>query len=233
MKRTPILILIFSLVFLVFFIGPPFLGQQFALFPLMKNGDVLDILTPLVLIPLYWLLFRSVEKESRCWCGVLAFVVLAALWAEGQGMHLSANSIGHLVEKMKGTEAYALTYFYDEILSHYIWHLGIVGLSALLIFLSWRSQVAEKPALLWLIILSGIIHGFSLFMIVIEGGTAPIGISFSVLATVFGLVWGRKKLRQQPLLLFFTVSYAIATVLFAGWGIYWGGLPQFSELGII
>jgi len=233
MKRTATQVLIFSLAFFVFFIGPPFLGQQFALYSLMKNGDVFDLLTPLVLIPLYWILFRSVEKESRCWCGLVAFLVLAALWVEGQGMHLSANSIGHLVEKMKGTDAYALTYFYDEVLSHYIWHLGIIGLSALLIFLSWRSQAGEKLALLWLIILSGVIHGFTLFMIVIEGGTAPVGIPFAVIAAVFGLVWGRKKLGQQPLLLFFTVSYAIATVLFAGWGIYWGGLPQFSELGII
>jgi hypothetical protein len=233
MKRTPILILVFSLAFLVFFIGPPFLGQQFTPYSLMKNGDVLDLLTPLVLIPLYWLLFRLVEKETACRCAVVSFVVLSALWAEGQGMHLSANSIGHLVEKLKGTEAYALTYFYDEILSHYMWHLGIIGLSALLIFLSWRSQASEKSPLLWLIILSGVIHGFTLFMIVIEGGTAPVGIPFAVIATVFGLVWGRKKLGSQPLLLFFTVSYAVATLFFAGWGIYWGGLPQFSELGII
>jgi hypothetical protein len=87
--------------------------------------------------------------------------------------------------------------------------------------------------LLWLVILSGVIHGFALFMIGIEGGTAPVGIPFAVLATVFGLVWGRQKLAHQPLLLFFAVSYAVVVIFFAGWGIYWGSLPQFSELGII
>ncbi len=97
MKRTAVLVLIFALAFAIFFIGPAFLDQQFAFYSLMKNGDVLDLLTPLVLIPLYWLLFRSVEKENRCWCGMLAFVILAALWAEGQGMHLTANSICHLM----------------------------------------------------------------------------------------------------------------------------------------
>jgi len=40
-------------------------------------------------------------------------------------------------------------------------------------------------------------------------------------------------LREQPLLLFFLVSYIVAVLFFAGWGIYWGRLPEFSELGLI
>jgi len=232
MKRVSFYILLFSIAFVLFLIGPPLLSQECRLYPLMKIGDVVDVLTPLILMPLYWLLYRANENKGLSWRGILVFLVLAAFWVEGQGMHLSANSIGHLL-KDKGSEVYRLTYFYDEVLSHYLWHFGIVGLATLLIFRGWRGQVVEKPALVWLIIVAGIIHGFTLFTVVIEGGTAPLGISFSAVATVFGLVWGWKKLGHQPLLLFFTISYAVATILFAGWGIYWGGLPQFSELGII
>lgn len=52
MKRLSVLTVIFAVAFTVFFIGPPLLGTTFSLYPLMRVGDVLDILTPLVLLPL-------------------------------------------------------------------------------------------------------------------------------------------------------------------------------------
>ncbi len=54
-------------------------------------------------------------------------------------MHLAANSISHLMEEMKHSDAYTLTHFYDEVLSHSLWHVGIVGLSALLLYRQWRN----------------------------------------------------------------------------------------------
>lgn len=233
MKRLSLFILVFAIAFAIFFFGPPLLSQQFGAYPLMKNGDVFDLLTPLVLIPLYWLMFRIEENKRPSLKEILAFVVLAAFWVEGQGMHLAANSIGHLLEEVKGSDVYNLTYFYDEVLSHYFWHFGIVGLSALVIFRQWRNPFTEGRAAMWLPILAGVIHGFAFFVIVVEAGTAPLGVAFAALAALFVLVWGRKNLRFQPLLLFFLTSYLLALLLFAGWGIYWQGLPQFSELGWI
>jgi hypothetical protein len=29
------------------------------------------------------------------------------------------------------------------------------------------------------------------------------------------------------------MGYLVATVLFVGWAIYWRGLPQFTDIGII
>jgi len=46
MKRFSLLILVFAILFAVFFIVPPLLSQQFSPYPLMKIGDVFDILTP-------------------------------------------------------------------------------------------------------------------------------------------------------------------------------------------
>ena len=45
-------------------------------------------LTPFVMVPLYWLLFR--EAADRAPGRIIAFLLLAALWVEGHGMHLSA-----------------------------------------------------------------------------------------------------------------------------------------------
>lgn len=233
MKRLSILILAFAMAFLVFFIGPPFLGKPFGPYPLMKVADILDIFTPLVLLPLYWLLYRPNQTKPISTRGTLLFMALAALWVEGQGMHLSANSVGHLLKGMENSDIYRLSYFYDEVFSHYLWHSGIVGLSAVIIFRHWRNPMFEEGRLAWPVILAGVIHGFTFFMIVIEGGTAPLGVTFAALATLFGMTRGRRSLRQQPLLAFFFIAYALATLLFAGWGVYWHGLPQFSELGCI
>jgi len=199
----------------------------------MKLGDVIDLLTPLVLIPLYWLLYQVGQDKKVSLREGLAFMLLAALWIEGQGMHLAANSIGHLLKEMAGSDAAVLTSFYDEVLSHYLWHLAIVGLSALLLIRQWQNPFVGERSHLGLPFLAGIIHGLTLFVIVVEGGTALLGIPFAIVVILVGLVWGRNRLRQQPLLLFFLVSYVVAMLFFAGWGIYWGGLPEFSALGFI
>src|SRR4051794_15386732 len=95
MSSSSRLILIFAIVFAILIINPAFLSQQFAPYPLLKWGDVTDILTPLILIPLYWLLFRQGNPPSTL--ENILFLVFAAFWVEGQGMHLGANSIGHLL----------------------------------------------------------------------------------------------------------------------------------------
>ncbi len=233
MPRLSHLIFLFGLASAVLFIGPALLSEQFPLFPLMKIGDVFDIFTPLVLIPLYWLLYNLDQNKKLSIRGGVLFLIFVALWVEGQGMHLSANSIGHLLADTTESDVYVLTHFYDEVLSHYLWHLGVVGLAALLLIRQWRNPFAENRSSFTLVILAGIIYGFTFFLIIIEGGTAPLGIPFAIVVTLAALIWGRKNLSRQPLLAFFLVSFGVATLLFAGWAIYWGGLPQFSEVGII
>jgi hypothetical protein len=233
MKRLSVLILIFSVAFLVFFFGPPFLSKEFGPYPLMKTGDFFDLFTPLVLVPLYWAIYRLDGSRPIGLKGSVVFMVFVAFWVLGQGMHLAANSIGHLLESMKGTDVYDLTRFYDEVLSHYLWHFGICALSATLIYRQWRNPLAEGRPVRWALITAGLIYGFAYFGLVIEGATTPMGVPFAVLATLVILIWGRKNLGQRPVLTFFLVAYLLATLLFLIWGIYWQGLPEFSEVGII
>lgn len=233
MNRLSRLTLLFSILFAVLIIGPAIFNEQFGPYPLMKTVDVMDLFTPLILIPLYWVLFQVSREKTPSPGETIVFLVLAAFWVEGQGMHLSANSIGHLLKEMKGSDVYILTNFYDEVLSHYLWHFGLVGLSALLIYRQWQHPFVGERSGLGLESLAGFIHGFNYFVTVVEARTAPLGVPFAILVTIFTLVWGRKKLGQQPLLAFFFVACLVATILFAVWGIYWGGLPEFSEVGII
>ncbi|MCI0397200.1 MAG: hypothetical protein L0332_23600 [Chloroflexi bacterium] len=233
MHRLSRLTLLFAVLFAVFIILPGLLSQQLGLFPLIKVGDVLDVFTPLVLIPIYWLLYWGSREAAPGSRATLLFLVLIAMWAEGQGMHLSANSIGHLLQETRPNDPYELTHFYDEVLSHYLWHTAVIGLSVLIAGRHWRQPVPGEQRDGRLEIPAAVIYGLTYFIVVIEGGTAPLGVPFAVLAAVVGLVWGRRAIKERPVLLFFLVAYVLATVVFAGWALYWGGLPQFSEVGII
>jgi hypothetical protein len=70
-----------------------------------------------------------------------------------------------------------------------------------------------------------LLFGFTIFTNSIEGGTAPLGL---VTSGAF-LVWG--IYRREQLLGLLVPAYGLALVALAGWGIYWLGFPQFSELG--
>jgi hypothetical protein len=235
MKRVSLLTLIFALLSLIFFLLLIFLRIPFPLFPLMSWQDTIDILTPLVLLPVYWRLFRIAAGGAPL-ADEIAFVVMSAFWAAGQGMHLAANSINNLIGSLardrivdvSGTDIFRLTYFYDEHLSHYLWHIGVLGLAALLIYEAWRRPSAEKTA--WrLVVPAGVFYGFTLFCIFLEGNTLPIGLPFAALITLLVLAWGRGKLAAQPVLAFFFVSCLLALLLLAGWGLYWGGFPPIME----
>ncbi len=160
-------------------------------------------------------------------------VVFAVLWVDGHGIHLAANSISRMLADARGGAADSLTYFYDEVLGHYLWHTGVVGLSVLLV-------ARERPAgagvakgaargALWA---SGAVYGLTFFLIAVEGQTTPLGVPTAVLFTLYGLSQGR-RLARRPLLSFFLAGYLVATLLFAGWWAYWGSLPELSEVGLL
>lgn len=240
MKRLSQLTLIFAILSLTFFLFLVFLRIPFPLYPLMSYQDVIDILTPLVLIPIYWMMFRGVTQGRTSLQGEIVFMVMSAFWVAGQGMHLSANSVNNLIGNLAKnqvtdltmTDIYTLTYFYDEHLSHYLWHIGVLGLAALLIYEGWRQPADEKTD--WrLVVPAGVLYGFTGFCIFLEGQTLPIGFPFATVVALFVLIRGRGKISHQPVLAFFFVSYLLASLLFIGWGLYWGGFPQFSDVGLI
>jgi hypothetical protein len=240
LSNLPFLIWIFTLLSLFFFIMLILFRANFPAYPLISYQDAADILTPLVLIPIYWLLFKSASGGRPTRAEEIAFIVLAALWTEGQGIHLAANSIDNLISALAhsqtldvtGTDLYRLTYFLDEHLSHYLWHIGVLGMMALLIYVEWRKPAGETTR--WGSILPcGIIYGFTYFCIFLEGQTVTMSLPVTLLVLLVILIWGRAKLAKQPVVAFFFVSCLVAALFLGGWGIYWDGFPQFSDVGLI
>jgi hypothetical protein len=224
------LILAFALAFTFFIVAPPFLGIPFGAYPSMHWADVLDLITPLVLIPLYWLLFSDSGRIRRGLRLVLAFLVLAALWTEGQGMHLSANSISNLFGP-GATAAHSLIHFYDEVLSHYLWHAGIIGLSIVLALAPLEGGLVLAPMKWAVRSVSAILYGFTYFAAVDEGGTVPMGLPAAILILVALLLARRRQLRTHNLVAFFFLGYCVAVLLFAVWFVMTGGFPEPSALG--
>jgi hypothetical protein len=71
-----------------------------------------------------------------------------------------------------------------------------------------------------MVILAGILHGFTLFAIFVEGNTTLVGIPFILMVTVMILIWGRDKLKSQPPINFFFVSWVVGLLFIAGWSLY-------------
>jgi hypothetical protein len=225
-------VLVFAIAFAVFIMGPPFLGYTFPLYPLMHVADVFDLLTPLVLLPLFWLLFRFAAQETATTRENVIFMVFAAFFVLGQGMHLAANSIGHLTASVPGSDIESLTSFYDETLGHYLWHFGAIGFSAVIAYRQVHGSY-EEDAFTFTNMIAGAIYGFVFFAMVVEGVTAPMGLPFAFAFIIASLVYARKTLRRQPLVTFFLIGYLVALVLAGIWGIWQHGLPEFSKVGLI
>jgi hypothetical protein len=229
MNTRPALVLAFAIALAAFIILPALLGSPFPPYELMHWADVFDLLTPLVVIPLYWLLLRSTTASSLGNRQVLSFLVLAALWVEGQGMHLAANSISNLLGD-GSTEVHDLVHFYDEALSHYVWHIAMAGLSVLLV-LAVRGAVGSVR---WPVIApAAVLYGLTYFLAINEGGTVPFGLPAAGLITLGLVISKRQRARTHNLIAFFLTGYAIALAFFLGWFVYWGGFPEFSEVGLI
>lgn len=232
MTTHPRLVLLFAVAFAFFILVPPFLGSPFPANPLMHWADVLDVLTPLVLIPLYWLLFTDAGRVPRSLGLAVTFLVLGALWTLGHGMHLSANSVSNLLGPGQ-TAVHDLIHFYDEVLSHYLWHAAIIGLSVLLLLIQPAPRPEDRRTSWGIVILSAILYGFTYFAAINEGGTVPLGLPAAGVILLILLVRGRAYLRSNNLVAFFLLSYVVALALFAIWFGIWKGFPEFSETGIL
>jgi hypothetical protein len=174
-------------------------------------ADWIDLVLPYLVVGCAGAALVAVAPPRRVW---LLFGFAAVLYTQGHGIHLAANSITNVAP---GEPAH----LWDEITGHYLWYGGLAGLVAAL-----GLALGELPRPSWRANLPiTLLFGFTVFTNSIEGGTAPLGL---VTSAAF-LVWGIYRREQLPGLL--VPAYGLALVALAGWGIYWLGFPQFSELG--
>ena len=148
--------------------------------------------------------------------GWLLLAAAGLLYTQGHGIHLAANSISNVAPS-------DAAHLWDETVGHWLWYGGLAGLVAVL---AHAVDAVPSARNAWSLTLAAA-FGLTVFTNSVEGGTALLGLASGV---VF-VAWGLRRRGRAPELL--VPAYAVALACLAGWGIYWSGFPQFSELGWI
>ncbi len=221
-------LMFFSLGFAVFLLSPAYLVASAPPEGLLRVGDLLDLFTPLVLVPLYALLLYQRDGAWPRWPKMLLFLLLCAAWVEGHSVHLAANALGHLLDAQPPSAAYRLDYFLDEHLSHVVWHAAIILLACLLLV---RGKLEMEVSRLSCIV-SAVPYGFSYFAITVEGQTSAMGIVAALALSGFIASKFRER-RRDAYSVFFLIAHLLALILYLIWFLMNGGLPQFSEVGLL
>jgi hypothetical protein len=196
--------------------------------------EAADLLTPLIVIPLAWYVFDLTGGLGRM--GLVAFLVIAAVWIEGQAIHLAANAIGDAVppgavEAFVRTAPGDLDHWLDETLSHWMWHVGWVALSILLLAAASRTPGAPAAGTSMTAAAAGFVHGATFFVVTVEGATTLLGIPASIVLLAWSASLARRGLAGRPVVVFFLVASIVTLVGYVGWAALHGGtLPEFSKL---
>ncbi|MDH4272660.1 MAG: hypothetical protein OEW18_11880 [Candidatus Aminicenantes bacterium] len=235
----------YGFVYAFFQVVPAFLKGGFA--GPVSQGDSLDFLTPLAVIPVAVLLYlklrevpgRNAQGDSKGPSRAAGVVFILGLigYVEGHGLHLSANSIDRLLHGQEGTALYQAVYLFDEVISHYIWDGSVLIIAAGLILAGVRVRFSGLSPAQWVYLAGGAcFFGFSYAVNAIEGQTVPMTLPAAVLM-VFVSFWCNRKSRRgggnNAVALFFLLGFLLSVLLFAYWGIAHPGFTEFSELGWI
>src|SRR3989304_5707345 len=173
MKRNWPLLSAFSIAYAFFITAPSVFHQTFPLRTDLEWGDVLDFASPFVCRGFVWLLIhRTIGMSDNLLA--LPLLLLAIVWAQGQGMHLASNSIGHQVPAGASGALPDLIHFYDEQLSHYVWYLGVAILPVYFLVLMWRDKALVSQDSTLAVLPAALLFGLVLGISSIEAAVVPL-----------------------------------------------------------
>jgi chromate transport protein ChrA len=223
----------FAIALLVFLMVPPFLTQEVGLAPGFTGQEAMDLVTPIATMALFVLAIELTGRPGTSLRVLMAAVI--AVWVAGQGIHLAANGIGDVFESGAARDAFyatpvgALDHWLDEVLGHWLWHVGWLGLLAVLLWVGGTGRPDDslaRPVASGVAGLAGAIHGFTWFVVTDEGGTWQLAIPAMVV--VLGLAWfvRRHDGSGRVVSIFLIVGAIVALVLYAAWVIVAGWEPK-------
>jgi hypothetical protein len=159
-----------------------------------RYTDMIDLalIAPLYLASFIWMEGQFVATGASTWLR-RTFLILAMLFLYGHAMHVTANAINtfsteiHDYLALIPADTYALLYFLDETLSHYIVFVTRFGLFACLLVLDVSSRMSEDSAPLypWALGL-GCLYGVWQAIVFTEGQKVFL---LPILAIGLGVIW--------------------------------------------
>ncbi len=234
--QLPAALLAYAVALAVFLLVPPYLKASVGPPQAFTLQEAADLLTPLVVIPLAWLVLDLTGGSGRR--GLVAFLVVAALWVEGHGIHLAANAVGDAFPHDGAAAFYQtvpgdLNLWLDETLSHWMWHAAWVAMSVMVLAAATRADIPPANRTSVMAAVAGFLHGATFFAVTVEGVTTLLGIPASILILAWCALAGRRGLTRQPVVTFFLVSTVVTLLGYVVWGALndWT-LPEFSKVGL-
>ena len=189
--------------------------------------ELLDLLTPVVAIPLAWWVLEGIRPIRGWW--LVAALLLSIAWIDAHGIHLAANAIGDAFasgperDAFYATTAGDLDHWLDEGLGHWEWHLAWAGLTVLLLLAARARPPVPSPGRWPAVSLGGAIHGITYFVVTTEGGTAVLlGMPLSALIvalTARDVAIGAGTAVSR----FFLIASLVSLALWIGWLVANGG----------
>jgi hypothetical protein len=176
-------------------------------------ADWIDLAVPYAVLGSAAATLAATRPDRWTWALLGA---VGILYTQGHGIHLAANAIAEV-------EPSDTVHLWDETVGHWLWYSALALVVAIL---ARGVDTLPSPRNPWSVALS-LGFGFTVFTNSVEGGTVALGF----LSGAVFLVWGLRSRGRAPELL--VPTYAVTLLGLVGWGLYWGGFPQFSELGWI
>ncbi len=235
-NRLPWALLAYALALAALLLVPPYLTTSVGPPTAFTLQEAADLLTPLIVVPLAWYVYELAGGLGRT--GLVAFLVVAAVWIEGQGIHLAANAIGDAfshdaAKTFYGTVPGDLDLWLDETLSHWMWHAAWVALSVLILAAATRAPLSTASGPSTTAAAAGFLHGATFFLVTVEGTTTLLGIPASILLLAWSALAARQGLAGRPVVAFFLVATVVTLLGYLGWGALHGWtLPEFSKVGL-
>ncbi|MGE5180022.1 MAG: hypothetical protein ACM3PF_13115 [Bacteroidota bacterium] len=196
--------------------------------PGITAGDAIEAAGVFVVLAL----FARAGRLARPGSVASALAGVAAVsYAFGHGIHVAANSIHDFAELRHAGDPIGLLDFWDERVGHYLVEIGRVLFAVSLLGAPAPRGAAKGAALA---ALGGAAYGFIAFASAVEGQTVPVALPFYALVAAVLLWRARKGGRGEPRIrAFFLAAAATALVLFAVWGVWRHGFPEFTKTGIL
>jgi hypothetical protein len=189
----------------------------------------------IIFLALHALVFEQREHSNWKWISLALF----GIFLYGHSMHVTANAINTYSTEIQDyrniipSDTYALIYFFDEDLGHWLFFLGLFGLLGI-----WVTQSSIRDNRVWNSLVSGSLFGVFYAIVIIESSQYWIGpfVALWLIGCASYWCWDNKIALKEAWKInpFFRFVVSIAVFLIVGQIIYYllvGGFIQPSELG--